>query len=356
MNRTRRNILYLTYVATGLIACAYVAPTAQAATTLDWQVTAYADGNHNAFTDLIRWNGSYYLCFRHGGSHMSMDGEIRVMKSADLKTWKPCGVLDTFGDDRDPHFVAGDDRLFVYFGTWDLEHESGHGLPNRGTVKSYFATTQDGENWSKVQGVYEAPFWLWRVRRHDGFFYSPAYTALRPTPPFRETRLLRSTDGLNWTAVGTVTIDRMSGEADVFWLPGGEVWLISRTGDKAGDAEWFHSDAQMTKWTGKATGVLIHSPAIASWNNRVFVAGRGRDQSGYVTKLWEIAGGKFVDLLTLPSGGDTGYPGLIADPKSLDAAVPSFFISWYSQHEIRGTSPASKAAANIYVGRVTVTP
>lgn len=326
-----------------------------AETTLDWHQAVAADGTHNAFTDLIQWKDAYYLCFRHGASHGSMDGDIRVVSSTDMKTWSPCGVLDTLGDDRDPHFVATDDTLFVYFGTWDLAHQEGHALPSRGKVRSYFASTQDGTTWSKVQAVYEPGFWMWRVRRHDGVFYSAAYTAVRPVPDMRETRLVKSTDGLEWTTVATVTTERMAGEADFHWTPSGEVWIISRTGDEAGDAEWFRSDASMTSWKSTPTGVLIHSPAIVEWRDRVFIAGRGKAEKS-VTRLWEIVGETIVERLTLPSAGDTSYPGLIVDPASLDTDTPAFFISWYSQHEIDTKDPAKKNSAHVYVGHVTVKP
>ncbi|MFA6241163.1 MAG: hypothetical protein WC655_09550 [Candidatus Hydrogenedentales bacterium] len=349
--KTSRRLSILLMALSGTI----ISGGAQAATTLDWQVTVADGGAHNAFTDLIQWKGAYYLCFRHGGSHATMDGDIQVMTSADLKTWTTCGVLDTLGDDRDPHFTATDDMLFVYFGTWDLAHQEGHALPDRGKVRSYFASTQDGKTWSKIQAVYEPGFWLWRVRRHDGVFYSAAYTAYRPKPDMRETRLVKSTDGLEWTTVTTVTKERMAGEADFHWTPSGEVWIISRTGDKAGDAEWFRSDASMTSWKATPTGVFIHSPAIAEWKDRVFIAGRGKAEKS-VTRLWEIVGDKFVECITLPSDGDTAYPGLIVDPASLQTDTPAFFISWYSQHEIDRNDLATKYDANVYVGRVTVAP
>ncbi|GMU92301.1 MAG: hypothetical protein AMXMBFR4_13590 [Candidatus Hydrogenedentota bacterium] len=59
---------------------------ARAEARIDWLQTAHADGRHNAFTDLIRSNDTYYLCFRHGETQMSMDGEIRVMTSTDMRT------------------------------------------------------------------------------------------------------------------------------------------------------------------------------------------------------------------------------------------------------------------------------
>jgi len=325
-------------------------------TTLDWMVKAYGDGRHNAFTDLVQWREHYYLCFRHGATHNSMDGEIRVMRSADLKTWEPCGTLITWGDDRDPHFVVTDDTLYVYFGVWNLAHDPGHGTPDRGSVRSHFASTQDGKTWSKVQGIYEPGWWLWRVRWHDDAFYSLAYTAVRPRPSIRETRLLKSEDGLDWTLVSTVTRERMAGEADMQFTPDGSMWLISRTGDKAGDAVYFKSDVTLTQWTSTDTGVLVHSPVIAPWKNRFFLAGRGRKDGAYVTTVWEFSNGHPEELIVLPSGGDTGYAGLLADPASLEGDVPALFVSWYSQHEREKEPNNTRDTASIYVGRITVAP
>ena len=333
-----------------------IVPQAHAETTLDWMQPVCADGTHNAFTDLVRWHDTYYLCFRHAESHMSMNGEIHVMSSPDMKTWTPCGVLDTFGDDRDPHFAATPDALYVYFGTWDLRHGEGHDLPNRGCVRSYFASTKDGVNWSKVQGVYEPGWWLWRVRYHDGAFYSAAYTSSRPAPPARETRLLRSENGLDWTLVAVVNKERMAGEADILFRDGSAPWIISRTGDKAGDAMWFRGDASLAQWTPTDTGVLIHAPVFAVWKDRIFIAGRARGGEKHVTKVWEIAGDAIQERITLPSGGDNSYPGLIPDPAADNADTPSFFVSWYSQHEREKTPNATRDAASVYVGRITVKP
>lgn len=356
----RRNALHVV-LGTVVVMCGWAlcanAGEGEVPARLDWMVKAYGDGRHNAFTDLIRWKDAYYLCFRHGESHGSMDGEIRVMRSADLKAWEPCGTLKTYGDDRDPHFAATEDRLFVYFGVWDLEHATDHGTPGRQDVRSHFASSDDGETWSEVRGVYEEKWWLWRVRHHDGAFYSIGYSAFRPTPPVRESRLLRSEDGLNWELVSTVTKERMSGEADMWFEGDGSMWLVTRTGEAPGHA-WLHqSDTSKQTWTAHDLGELIHSPAIAKWKDRFFVAGRGRNAGGgYVTRLWELypSESRVREVLTLPSGGDTSYPGLLVDPASLDAENPALLISWYSQHEQESEPHYTKNSASVYVGRVII--
>ncbi len=324
---------------------------------LDWMHKVHGDGRHNAFTDLAHWKGHYYVCFRHGTSHGSVDGEIRIMRSADLETWAPCGRLDTFGDDRDPHFTVAGETLYVYFGVWDLDHQPGPKPVDRGSVRSHFASTTNGTSWSKVKAVYEPGFWLWRVRHHDGAFYSQGYTAYRPKPAVREVRLLRSEDGLNWDLVSTVTNKRNSGESDMEFNPDGSMWIVLRTGEAPGHS-WIHrSDPSRTTWTDVDTGQLIHSPVIANWNGRFFVSGRGRAEGkGYVTKIWELVDDKAVELITLPSGGDTSYPGLLVDPASLEEdQPPALFVTWYSQHDKESETNYTNATASVYVGRVVVT-
>ncbi len=339
----------------GLVAC--VVAQEGTGAKLEWMQKVYGDGRHNAFTDLAYWRDRYYVCFRHGASHGSVDGEIRIMRSGDLKAWEPCGRLNTLGDDRDPHFTVTDETLYVYFGVWDLDHQPGSRPVGRGSVRSGFASSRNGTTWSKVKAVYEPGFWLWRVRHHDGAFYSLAYTAHRPKPAVREVRLLCSDNGLTWDAISTVTNKRDSGESDIWFNPDGSVWCVLRTGERPGHG-WIHrSDSARRKWTDVDTGQLIHSPVIANWKDRFFVSGRGRAEGkGYVTKIWELIDDKAVELITLPSGGDTAYPGLIVDRASLaEGQPPALFVSWYSQHDKESETHSTKATASVYVGRVVVT-
>ncbi len=326
---------------------------AQAETKLVWHAKAYGDGKHNAFTDLARWRDAYYLCFRHGASHLSMDGEIRVMRSTDLKSWEPCGTLDTLGDDRDPHFAVTEKTLYVFFGVWDLAHATDNGVPGRGRLRSHFASTEDGEHWSKVQGIYEPDWWLWRVRTHEGAFYSVGYYLKWPTYPSGEARLLKSDDALHWTQVSVINKDRIPDEADIRFHPDHSLELVVRTCDKAGDSMWLRSDPAQNQWLRKDLGVVIHCPVIAEWKDRCFVAGRGRNDKGYNTGIWEMKGDTVQPLMTLPSGGDTAYPGMVIPVDAKDSDHPVFAVSWYSQHERAENNPDE---ASVYVGRVEAKP
>ena len=92
---------------------------------------------------------------------------------------------------------------------------------------------------------------------------------------------------------------------------------------------------------------------MATWKDRCFVAGRGAAEKSSVTRVWELTGDTVRELITLPSGGDTAYPGLVVDPETVNGDYPALFVSWYSQHERK---PETLDEASIYVGRVSVKP
>ena len=316
---------------------------------LEWMVEVTEGGAHHAFTDLTFWRDHYYLCFRKGRSHNSMDGEIHILRSKDLKNWEPQKILRTLGDDRDPHFVVKDDELFVFFGVWDLRHGEGNHPVDRGNVRSHFAKTSDGKMWSKIQAIYEPGWWLWRVRNIEGKLYSGGYTAVRPRPATRETRLLSSADGVNWEFVSTVSTEHGAGEADMWLNQDKTMSLFSRT---AGNAIHYKSGPNFSKWEATRLQEIAHSPVIAHWNDRTFVAGRAKGEKGSVTRLWEFFGDRIEEKLTLPSGGDTSYCGLLIDPDSLNSEHPAFFISWYAQRLDDQDETRRGDASSVYVGRI----
>ena len=79
------------------------------------------DKRHNAFTDLVRFNGRIYLAFRSAPLHdISPGASIRILQSDDGADWREIFQFDVADrDTRDPHFLVFQDRLILYTGTWD---------------------------------------------------------------------------------------------------------------------------------------------------------------------------------------------------------------------------------------------
>jgi len=71
----------------------------------------------NAFTDLVRFKDRWFCVFREGAGHVSHDGKLRVITSANGDTWASAALLAAPGelpDLRDPKItVTPDGRLML---------------------------------------------------------------------------------------------------------------------------------------------------------------------------------------------------------------------------------------------------
>src|SRR5262245_48944206 len=75
-------------------------------------------GEHNAFTDLIRFQDQWFCTFRESEAHVGGDGKIRVLVSKDGDRWESAALLREAGVDlRDPKLsIAPDQRLMLVLG------------------------------------------------------------------------------------------------------------------------------------------------------------------------------------------------------------------------------------------------
>ncbi|MDH7503170.1 MAG: hypothetical protein QHJ82_10750, partial [Verrucomicrobiota bacterium] len=81
----------------------------------------FHNGEHNAFTDLIRFRDRFYLAFRScpDGHSVHPTASIIVLSSANGMEWQQVHRFSVkHRDTRDPHFLVFKDRLFVYTGMW----------------------------------------------------------------------------------------------------------------------------------------------------------------------------------------------------------------------------------------------
>lgn len=301
-----------------------------------WHRTVVRDGWHNAFTDLCSWRGSFWLTFRRGSAHVSLDGEIVVMRSQDLKRWREVALLKTLGDDRDPKFCPTEDRLYVYFGTWMPPIYSGLG----GRLVSHACTTQDGVHWSDPTPIYKSNVWLWRVRFHGGTFYCPAKSWDDP----RERRkkfldLLTSDDGLTWEPTRHIAgVEDRPDEADLLFRPNQEIWCISRSTRKPDHSLFYVSQPPYQKWERTDLKIRIHCPVFCESQGQIYVAGRRDTAAPWTpqstppgnTGIFLVERRNVQPLFALPSDGDAAYPGLITQEAG------KLIISYYSQHAYRG--------------------
>jgi hypothetical protein len=296
------------------------------------------DAPHNAFTDLIRYQDQWYLAFREATSHTydSPAGSLRVLRSNDGLSWQSAALIEygTPADDlRDARLtIAPDGRLML---NGALAPSSDYG-----DRQSYAWFSEDGTNWSSPVAVGEYNWWLWGVERRptDNKLYGVGY---RTDGSPHTTRLYRSDDGEQYEViVPTLTAHSWSNEtALVLRDDGSAVALVRRNG--AGGLVGT-SSGDLTDWSFQDTGVPIGGPALFELPTGDLIAATRLYDGRQRTSLSRLdpATGTLTEMLELPSGGDTSYPGMVLHDGKL-------WVSYYSSHE---------GKAKIYVAQVRPTP
>ena len=330
---------------------------------------------HNENTDMIQWNGSYWLVHRTARSQvLGPNSAIHIYNSPDGIGFTQTALVqapldpdagadadvDTDGRDlRDPHFYVVGNQLCIHAITR---------LPVSSTrdtgVDSISVATcsSDGTSWSALTSIGPETWSFWRVKEYQGVYYSAAYQ-----DGDLSVSLFSSTDGMNWTQgaqVYGVSADTPL-ETELVFFPSGDLLAIVRT--DLTDAVYLASTGPISTrvcWAQPPyssfdcpqtlDGVRPDGPLAFFWNQRLFVIARKHiltdDLGRKRTALYEIVpaasgdagaldasavdGGAesaldmqplaITEWGELPSAGDTSYAGYAM----LDQNRAR--VSWYS--------------------------
>src|ERR1044072_1818689 len=111
---------------------------------------------HNAFTDLVRFKGSWFCVFREGAAHVSPDGALRVITSKDGKDWVSAALLtQTNADLRDAKIVVTPENQLMLSGAGALHQPA----PFKHQSLAWFSN--DGREWSAPINIGDPNAWLW---------------------------------------------------------------------------------------------------------------------------------------------------------------------------------------------------
>lgn len=312
------------------------------------------EGVHNAFTDLVRWKGKYWLAFRSStiGHVVNSQSAAVIMCSDDTKTWKEAYRFSVKErDTRDPHFMVLGDKLFVYSGTAHVGKEEKR-YTDWNAHLGYATWTTDGTTWATPQAL-EGTYghYVWRAASYGGKGYLcarrwHAHNAV-PDRDFTtmEAALLESDDGLHWRFVSFLQ-ETQGNETALLFQPDGELIAYSRAGLKgSGSSVLSRSKPPYEKWTRQELDVYTGGPVLAHWGKRIVMGGRDKVGDSYRTGFNWVEGTKVIPFIQLPSGGDNSYPGFVQldDGRAL--------ISWYSSHE-KGAD--GKPLSAIYLAELAI--
>lgn len=275
------------------------------------------DGWYNAFTDLTRWKDYYWLGYRRGTYHNQVRGntDAIVMRSNDLVRWLqakvfecPDGIANGCGMSR-PAFAPTEERLYAFVPAQ---------TPLEGSLRGrvYVTWTADGVSWSplRLTTAGEHHPYLYRVRHHDGKFYSTRHIPeIVPGARDGDFDLVVSDDGISWRKHARIARGLSQGsfteESDLCWLPDGELWCVVRA---SYGARFFRSRPPYTQWSRDVNIGKCDAPVLCVQGGQVYLAGRGRGGYQGTTVLWHLTPSGARRILTFPAGGDASYPGIVA--------------------------------------------
>jgi hypothetical protein len=289
---------------------------------------------HNAFTDLVRWRDRWYCTFREGAGHISDEGAVRVISSADGREWQSVALLAEPGKDlRDPKLsITPDDRLMLLGGTR---------TPSKTDrlMQSWVAFSTDGKMFSPRQMVADEGQWLWRTTWQKGVAFGVGYGDKTWNMESSDwfSRSYKSADGVHYDEITSFQSYPGLTEASLQFDDSGRMYCVHRRDAGTKTALLGTSDAPYTNWTWRDTGFHFGGPALIQQKGRWWAAGRWVvGQAKTVLARVDFEKGTIEPVLYLHSGGDCSYPGLVASGDEL-------WMSYYSSHE-------GKAA--IYLARI----
>jgi len=313
----------------------------------------FDDGNHNAFTDLVRFAGRLYVTFRScpDGHGMHPTAKVVVLSSEDAGEWQQVfefSVQDR--DTRDPHFLVFKDTLFVYTGAWFCD-PADPAKRDMNDHLGYGAWSRDGVAWEGPQhldGTYG--HYVWRAaaygdkaylngRRRRAFAHSIPGESREE---LLESALLESDDGLVWKTAGLFSETCGNETAFLFEPDGSVVALVRSAGPQ--ETRLCRSAPPYQEWDRVDLGLYVGGPLLTKWGPHYLVAGRQMTEDrGPKTVLYWLVGERLEQIAELPSGGDNSYAGFVQQSET------EGLLSYYSSHEGSGNQ---LAPASIYLAEL----
>ena len=300
----------------------------------------WSNGQHCAFTSLIEFKGMYYCSFREGFSHIfdengNAEGKIRILASKNGKKWESVALIGKEGYDlRDPKLsITPDGRLMVSLGGSvyrDKKLVDAH---------SHVMFSEDGKNFTEPIPVVIDPRvtgelnWIWRVTWHKGVGYGMSYDRQD------NISLLSTTDGIHYNLIKTESMEGFPNETTIRIDDDDNMVMMIRRdkGDKK--AKIAYTRPPYTDWSFIDLPMYIGGPDFISSKKINVAGGRSLEDKNNPKTVLSTEFFQHGPEMTLPSGGDTSYPGLLF-------VGDEVWVSYYSSHET--------PKASIYLAKIPI--
>jgi hypothetical protein len=185
--------------------------------------------------------------------------------------------------------------------------------------------SHDGRVWSEAAEVGEPNVWLWRVTWQRGRAFGIGYSATGR----QFARLYISHDGLHYAALGDDLFGKgLASEGSLLFLEDDTALCLLRRDEKGASSLLGSARPPYRLWNWKDLGLRLGGANLMQLaDGRMVAAGSLDSGDGRMVLCWlDPQAGTLKQFLALPSGGDTGGPGLVFEDGLL-------WVSYHSSHQ-----------------------
>lgn len=296
---------------------------------------------HNENCDMTRFDGDIFAVHRTAESQvLGPNSSLRVYRSKDGVNFDLQAIIPAWNDRdiRDPSFYQRDGVLHMKA----ITRLPGFGMLRDSGVDSITVEmhSTDGKSWSPIEPIGPVGWGFWRVKEHDGMFYSAAYQ-----DGDKQVVLYHSTDGTHWEAGAQVygVSEDTPLETELVFMPSGRLLGLVRMdgtdielGGNKGRLRtkvcWANPPYDHFDCPQDLDGARMDGPVAFFFKQRLFVIARkhlgadGRKRTAVYEITGNLEGGPlgYNELGEIPSAGDTSYAGV----EFIDRSHLS--VIWYS--------------------------
>lgn len=307
------------------------------------KITEWNEAQHNAFTDLIKFEGVYYCAFREASGHDSLDGNIRIIRSLDSKKWEAFAfILSQAGEDfRDGHFyIDNNNELSIAI----------HSRLKYQVFKNYIYKLTNNQFVQSANAGIDKDYWLWNFAKNNNELYSIGYNLKQVCFSSANSQKLKialfhnadtmCTSFANSTLNNWINSDfQCPSEASLVFTGDSNLIAIVRDGATEGSSHIGIAKFPYEDWNWQKFPYFVRGPKLALLpDGKLFLsAGSMVNYDNTYYAILDPNTFNVEKIRVFPSGGDNGYPGVIIEGNTA-------LISYYSSHQ---------GNARIYIERIT---
>jgi len=168
--------------------------------------------------------------------------------------------------------------------------------------------------------------WLWKVTWHKGKAYSAIYQL---TTEGSILQLVKSSDGISYSHITTLNIPGKPNETTLRFTSDNKMIAVVRRGGSNPHGYIGISDVPYKQWKWNELEGRLGGPDFLILPGNKMICGTREylpDGENKMMLAKITNAGDLTKLVTLPSGGDCSYPGMVIRDNIL-------YVSYYSAHE-----------------------